>query len=204
MGVRWRMAAAHEMQGTAGSWGRHIGASQEGIGSPGRRSLRQGLAELVADHLRTSHGRKSPSRALAGVRRPGQRSPSWSEVTEPSPGRSSPSPDRSSTRPGQRSPSWALPKLVADRPPPCPALAGGRRAGSWQDTGVHWRTRPTREMQDTAREMGGRWQDRGHRCVRRQLRRQAAGPRPSMRAAALRLVGIGDKIGGSRNRRCNL
>jgi hypothetical protein len=192
MGVRWRMAAAHEMQGMARSWGRHIGASQEGIGSPGRRSLRQGLAELVADHLRTSHGRKSPSRALAGVRRPGQRSPSWSEVTEPSPGRSSPSPGRSSTRPGQRSPSWALPKLVADRPPPCPALAVGRCAPPWPEVaepgagrtqaftggrGRHVRCRTQRARWEaggrtTATDAcggssDGKQQARGHRCVQR-------------------------------------
>jgi hypothetical protein len=75
MGVRWRMAAAHEMQGTAGSWGRHIGASQEGIGSPGRRSLRQGLAELA--------------RHCGARSRPPPYQP-WPKVTEPSPGRSSP------------------------------------------------------------------------------------------------------------------
>jgi hypothetical protein len=114
--------------------------------------------------------------------------------------------DRSSTRPGQRSPSWALPKLVADRPPPCPALAVGRCAPPWPEVAESGAGRTQaftggrgRHVRCRTREMGGRWQDRGHRCVRRQLRRQAAGPRPSMRAAALRLVGIGDKIGGSRN-----
>jgi hypothetical protein len=204
MGVRWRMAAAHEMQGTTGSWGRHIRASQEGIRSPGRRSLRQAwrsspaIAELVADHLRTSPGRKSPSWALAGVRRPGGARgqpaprPPLSEVSELGTVGARGRPTATVPHPGRRSPR--------------PALAVGRRALPWPEVaelgagrtrafagGRGWRARweaggRTAATDACGGSFDGKQQARGHRCVQRRSG----------------WWGLGGKIEGSRNRRCNL
>jgi hypothetical protein len=203
------------MQGTVRSWGL-------GGGTSGRaRRVSGALAEGRCARPGGARSRPPPHQPWPKVTEPspGWSSPPWSEVSELVRGhRAEPWPEFAEPWP-EFNPPWSevselataeahgRPTATVPRPGHRslrPALAGGRRAGSWQDTGVRWRTRPAREMQDTACEIGGRWQDRGHRCVRRQLRLQAAGPRPSMRAAALRLVGIGDKIGGSRNRRCNL